>query len=65
MLKGYFNWDWDNQVCLSCSKDWTFNGDKKCVPVSDQCKTHQIILQYILSLILEYDDNSFLNYIFC
>ena len=37
---GCSTWDWDNQVCLSCSKDWTFNGDKKCVPVSDQCKTH-------------------------
>ena len=37
---GCATWDWDNQVCLACSKDWTFNADKVCVPVSDQCKAH-------------------------
>ena len=34
---GCATWDWDNQVCLACSKNWVFNNDKKCVPVSDQC----------------------------
>lgn len=33
-------WDWNNQVCLKCSNGWTFNDKKACVPVSDQCKTH-------------------------
>ena len=33
-------WDWDNRVCLKCSKDWVFNEEKKCIPVSDQCKAH-------------------------
>ena len=33
-------WDWDNQKCLKCSVRWSFNADKKCVPVSDQCKAH-------------------------
>jgi len=33
-------WDWNNQVCLKCSDGWFFNGNKTCVAVSDQCKTH-------------------------
>jgi hypothetical protein len=37
---GCATWDWDNQVCLSCSKNWVFNANKVCVPVSDQCKTN-------------------------
>ena len=37
---GCGKWDWDNQVCLECSKDWVFNNDKVCVPVSDQCREH-------------------------
>ena len=37
---GCGTWDWDNQVCLKCSNGWVFNTDKKCVAVSDQCKTH-------------------------
>jgi hypothetical protein len=37
---GCATWDWNNQVCLKCSEGWVFNADKKCVAVSDQCKTH-------------------------
>jgi len=37
---GCSKWDWANQVCLECSKDWTFNAEGACVPVSDQCKSH-------------------------
>ena len=37
---GCTTWDWNNQVCLKCSSRWTFNSNKVCVPVSDQCKTH-------------------------
>ena len=37
---GCATWDWDNQVCLACSKRWTFNANKVCVPVSDQCASH-------------------------
>jgi len=36
---GCASWDWDNQICLTCSKNWVFNANKTCVPVSDQCKT--------------------------
>ena len=32
-------WDWNNQVCLSCSTNWVFNQNGVCVPVSDQCRT--------------------------
>ena len=37
---GCATWDWDNQVCLKCAKRWAFNADRVCVPVSDQCKSH-------------------------
>ena len=37
---GCGTWDWDKQVCLACSNKWVFNADKVCVPVSDQCATH-------------------------
>ena len=37
---GCGTWDWDNRVCLSCSRGWVFNADKACVPVSDQCASH-------------------------
>ena len=37
---GCSTWDWDNQVCLKCSNEWVFNANKRCVPVSDQCKSH-------------------------
>ena len=37
---GCGTWDWANQVCLVCSKDWVKNADGKCVPVSDQCASH-------------------------
>jgi hypothetical protein len=37
---GCGTWDWDNQVCLACSKHWVFNSNKVCVPVSDQCASH-------------------------
>ena len=36
---GCARWDWDNQVCLECSKGWTANSDKKCTPVNDQCSS--------------------------
>jgi hypothetical protein len=37
---GCGTWDWFNQVCLKCSNRWVFNTNKVCVPVADQCKTH-------------------------
>jgi len=37
---GCGNWDWNNQVCISCSKGFTFNAQKVCVAVSDQCKAY-------------------------
>ena len=36
---GCAKWDWNNQICLQCSNGWTFNANKVCTPVSDQCKT--------------------------
>jgi hypothetical protein len=29
-----------HQACLACSKQWTFNADKVCFPVFDQCATY-------------------------
>jgi len=37
---GCGTWDWDKQVCLSCSVAWVFNDKNVCVPVSDQCQAH-------------------------
>ena len=37
---GCGTWDWDNQVCLECSKNWVFNSNRVCVPVSDHCASH-------------------------
>ena len=34
---GCGRWDWDNNVCLSCSKNWVFNTNRNCVAVNDQC----------------------------
>lgn len=36
---GCGKWDWDNQACLACSKNWVFNKNGACIPVSDKCKT--------------------------
>ena len=36
---GCGTWDWNNQVCLACSKNFVFNANGVCVPVSDQCKS--------------------------
>ena len=36
---GCRTWDWDNQVCLECSARWTFNEQRICVPVNDNCAT--------------------------
>ena len=35
-------WDWDEQICLECSERWTFRLDGICIPVSDQCKEHDV-----------------------
>jgi len=37
---GCATWDWNNQICLKCSNGWVNNQNNKCVPVSDQCKSH-------------------------
>jgi hypothetical protein len=45
---GCAKWDWDNQVCLECSKGFVFKGlglagsalQKLCVAVKDLCKTY-------------------------
>ena len=37
---GCGNWNWNNQICVSCSKGYTFNSNKVCTPVSDQCKAY-------------------------
>ena len=39
---GCGKWDWNNQVCISCSNGFTFNANKVCVPVSDQCKSYDV-----------------------
>lgn len=36
---GCFKWDWDNQICLECSKRWVFNNNQQCVPVDDKCSS--------------------------
>ena len=36
---GCKTWDWDNQVCLECSKNWISTKDG-CVPVNDHCAAH-------------------------
>lgn len=37
---GCATWDWKRKLCLKCSVRWTFNSRGVCIPVSDQCKTH-------------------------
>jgi hypothetical protein len=37
---GCATWDWTNQKCLACSNRWVFNAKGACVPVSDNCNTH-------------------------
>jgi hypothetical protein len=37
---GCKTWDWTNQVCLACSNNWVFNNKGACVPVSDNCQSH-------------------------
>lgn len=32
-------WDWGNNICLTCSKNWVFNSNKVCTQVSSFCKT--------------------------
>ena len=39
---GCGKWDWNNQVCISCSNGFTFNANKVCVAVSDQCKSYDV-----------------------
>jgi hypothetical protein len=36
---GCANWDWNNQVCLSCSARYIFNSNHICIPVSDNCNS--------------------------
>lgn len=36
---GCAQWDWDNQICLKCSKNWVFNTKGTCIQVSSQCLT--------------------------
>jgi hypothetical protein len=35
---GCAQWDWNNQICLRCSKGWVFNSNNVCQVVSNQCK---------------------------
>ena len=37
---GCATWDWNNQVCLQCSARYTFNANRLCVPVSDNCNQY-------------------------
>ena len=37
---GCSNWDWANQICISCSPFWVFNANGVCVPVDTLCKTY-------------------------
>jgi hypothetical protein len=32
--------NYSNGRCLECSQNWVINGNSVCVPVSDQCQTH-------------------------
>lgn len=34
---GCAQWDWNNQVCISCSQGWVFSTNKICTPVNSQC----------------------------
>ena len=31
-------WNWDQKICLECSKHWVKNSQGVCTPVSDHCK---------------------------
>jgi len=48
-------WDWDNQVCLSCSKGFVFNAKKICTPVSDQCASFDSQSGFCISCFKGYD----------
>lgn len=37
---GCSNWDWNKNICLTCSTNWFFNSNKVCSQVSDLCKSH-------------------------
>ena len=37
---GCATWDWNNQVCLACSKNWVFNSNNVCIPVDDMCASY-------------------------
>ena len=52
---GCAKWDWDSQLCLSCSKNWVFNSSKICIPVSDQCKTTSLNSGLCISCYKGYD----------
>lgn len=37
--KGCKDWNWAQQICLTCSNMWFLDSQGKCVPVSDLCKS--------------------------
>lgn len=37
--KGCSDWNWNEQICLTCSAHWFMDANGVCVPVSDLCKT--------------------------
>ena len=40
---GCKTWDWNNQVCLTCSQWWVINSTTNvCIPVSDLCRDYDI-----------------------
>ena len=46
-------WDWNKQICLSCSPYWYFSNGS-CVQVSPQCKTYNNVSGDCLSCFLGY-----------
>lgn len=39
---GCATWDWKGQKCLVCSKNFVFNNNGVCTPVSSQCNTFDL-----------------------
>ena len=46
---------WEAGVCTACSKNWVFNSNGVCVPVSDQCQTHDLTYGWCTSCYAGYD----------
>lgn len=52
---GCASWDWDNALCLECSKNWVIDINGICVKVSDQCRTYDPNTGFCTSCYKGYD----------